>query len=112
MAADEAAAEHGVRLALHDEVEQVRVLLGAVLEVGVLDDDDVARRLRDPPPHRRALAPVPLLQEELEAALARPAPATISRLPSVEASSTAMSSMRSGTASTRSMISSTVARSL
>ena len=62
--ADEAAAEDRVGLALDDQVEQVRVLLGAVLEVGVLDDDDVARRLGDPPPHGRALALVPLLQED------------------------------------------------
>jgi hypothetical protein len=67
--ADEAAAVDGVGLPFDDEVEQVRVLLGAVFEVRVLDDDDVARRLPDPPPHGRALAAVLLLQDVLESAL-------------------------------------------
>ena len=69
MPADEAAAVDGVGLALDDQVEQLRVFLGAVFEVRVLHQDDVARRLPDPPPHRRAFAAVPLLHEVLESAL-------------------------------------------
>ena len=57
-------------LPLHDQVEELGILLRAVLEVGVLDHDHVARRLGDSPPHRRALAPVLLLQQQLEAARA------------------------------------------
>ncbi len=68
MAADEAAAEDGVRLALDDEVEQLRVLLGAVLEVGVLDDDDVAHGRGDAAAHGGPLPAVPFLDEVREAA--------------------------------------------
>ena len=50
---------------------QLGVLLGAVLEVGVLHHDHVTGGLGDSPAHGRALAAVLVLQQQLEAALAR-----------------------------------------
>ena len=55
--------------ALADELDELRVLLGRVLEVGVLDDDDLAGHLGEPAPQRRALALVPLLEDQPEAVL-------------------------------------------
>jgi hypothetical protein len=73
VAAQEAAAEDGVGLALHDEVDELRELLGAVLQVGVLHHDDVAPGLGDPAAHRRALAAVAVLEQHPEAVLLREA---------------------------------------
>ncbi len=56
--AEEAGAEHGVGLVLQDRLEQPRQLGRVVLQVGVLDDDHVARGRRDPAPDAGALAPV------------------------------------------------------
>ena len=41
--AEEAGAEDGVRLAFDERIEEHRPVVGVVLEVGVLHDDDIAR---------------------------------------------------------------------
>jgi hypothetical protein len=81
-AADEAAAEDRVGAAVEDGLEQRGQIGRVVFEIGVLDDDDVARGRLD------------------------------ARVPSVEASSTQTSSRSSGTARTRAIDASTVGASL
>jgi len=58
-----------VGAALADEFDQFGVLLGRVLEVGVLDDDDLAGHLGKPATQRRTLALVLLLEDQPEAVL-------------------------------------------
>ena len=66
MPAEEARPEDHVRPPLADERDQLRVLLRRVLEVGVLDDHQVARHRREPGPQRGALALVPLVEQQPE----------------------------------------------
>ena len=84
------------------------ILLRRVLEIGVLDDDQIAGHLGEPAAERRPLAPVLRLQDQLEPALLLQPRQDVPR-PSFDPSSTTMSSMRTGTASTRRTISSIVA---
>ena len=50
-----AAAEREVDLTAHDRLDQLRVVVHRVLEVGVLDQDDVAGRVLEPLAHGGAL---------------------------------------------------------
>ena len=56
--ADETRPVHDVRLPLHDRLQQLEVLGGIVLEVGVLNDNHVAGGVLKP---RRSAAPLPWL---------------------------------------------------
>ena len=58
MTAEEARAVDDVRASLADELDEDGKFLGRVLEIGVLDDDQVAGHLLEAPPQRRALAAV------------------------------------------------------
>ena len=70
VAPEEPRAVDDVRLALADELDQLRILFRRVLEVGVLDDHQVAGDRGEPAPQRRALAGVGLAQQrEAELAL-------------------------------------------
>ena len=69
-AAEEAGSVHDVGLAGEDGPEEDRVFLRVVLEVGVLDDDEIAGRGAHPGPDRRALPQVARLQEDADAVLA------------------------------------------
>ena len=71
-AAAQAGAEDGVGLAGQQRVDQRRDVRRRVLEVGVLDQQDVAAGLVDPAPDRRALAAVARLREHLDLRRARP----------------------------------------
>ena len=51
-----------IGLAPDDRLDQARVVLGVVLEIGVLDDHDLAARLRQRGADRRPLAAVPLVE--------------------------------------------------
>ena len=62
--AGEPGAEDRVGPPVHDRPDQPRVLLGVVLEVRVLDEQDVAPGLGKAPADRGALALVPLLVED------------------------------------------------
>ena len=53
-----------------NELDERRILLGRILEIGVLNEHDVAGHLREPGAQRRALAAVLRLQDQREAALA------------------------------------------
>ena len=53
--ADEAAAEHDVGLVFDDRLDQLRVFAGIVFQVGVLNHDHVAARVREAGLERRAL---------------------------------------------------------
>ena len=86
-----------------------RKLLGRILEVRVLDDDEIAAdRART---RVRSAAPLPRFSGCSRSVnpSSRWSRVRMSRVPSVEQSSTTMSWVRSGTASTRRMISSIVA---
>src|SRR4051812_2706513 len=63
-AAEEAAAEDDVGMTVDDRLEQPRVVGGVVLEVGVLDEDDVAGRRREPGTQRGALPAVLRLEHD------------------------------------------------
>ena len=90
-AAVKSVAEHHVRLALEDGLEQDRVVARVVLEVGVLDDDDVPARLGQTRADRRALAAVDGVPDEAEALGARRTSfSTMAAVSSFEASSTTM----------------------
>ena len=110
MAAEEARAVDDVGLALADELDELRIFLRRVLEIGVLNDHEVAGDGGEAAPQRRALAPFGWRSSVKPSS--RCSSSRISPVPSVDPSSTTMSSMRSGTASTRRMISSIVVRSL
>ena len=111
--AEKARAVDDVGVAVEDRLQQQRVLARVVLEVRVLDDDDVAGRFAKPARHRRALAAILRLKEHADAVAAVEL-AMMSRVPSVDPSSTMMISLSTGrsTASTRATISRMVARSL
>ena len=66
MPAEEARAVDDVGAALADQLDELRKLLRRVLEVGVLDDDEVAGDLLEAAPQRRALAAVLRLEDQLE----------------------------------------------
>ena len=78
-AAAQAGAEDGVGLAGQQRVDQRGDVRGRVLEVGVLDQQDVAAGLRDPAPHRGALAAVLRLREDLDLAVALGEPGELER---------------------------------
>ena len=82
-----------------------------VLDVGVLDDGDVAVDVRDRRADRRALAPVLLADDDDVSRLAA-TPRRSRAVPSVEPSSTTMICLSSGSASTRSSTARIVAASL
>jgi hypothetical protein len=63
-ATDEARAEDHVGLALKDRLQEHRVLPRVVLEVGVLDEDDVAGGRGEPRAQRGALALVPFVEDD------------------------------------------------
>ena len=111
MPAEEARAVHDVGAALADQRGEVRQFFRRVLEIGILDGDQIARHFLEATPQRGALPAVPGLQDQLigRAAASR---WRMSRVPSVDPSSTMISSVRIGTARTRVTISSIVARSL
>src|SRR6059058_4387808 len=56
-----------VGVAVEDRLDEPRVLGGVVLQVGILDDRDVAAHVGDGGPHRGALALVVRLEDEHEA---------------------------------------------
>jgi hypothetical protein len=64
-AAVEAVAEHDVGLVLEDGLEQQGVVARIVLEVGVLDEDDVAGHVSQPGADGGALALVTLVDDQL-----------------------------------------------
>ena len=70
-AAREARAVDHVGVALEDGRDQARVLARVVLEIGVLDDGDVAGHVRDRRPHRGALALVALVPDQHQAEVGR-----------------------------------------
>ena len=84
-----------VGVVLEEGPHETRVVARVVLEIGVLEDDQVAGRLGDAAAHRRALALIVRLldQPDAAAALLGTNPRSISRVPSVEQSSTTMTSM-------------------
>ena len=112
MAAEKPRAVDDVGAALADELDQLGILLRRILEVGVLNDHEIAGDLREAAPQRRAFAGVLRLQQQLEAELALQPRRGCRACRRSNTSSTTMSSIRSGTASTRRMISSIVSRSL
>src|SRR5688572_23421305 len=65
--AEEAGSIDDVGLALEDGANQLRIFVGVVLEIGVLDDHHVAGRLADAAPHRRALALIVRLEQNADA---------------------------------------------
>ena len=62
-AAQEARAEDDVSPAVQERLQEFRIVLRVVLQVRVLDHDEVARRLGEPPAHRRPLAAIAILEE-------------------------------------------------
>ena len=58
MAPEKARAEHDVGVALADQLDELRILFRRVLEVGVLNDDEIAGDRRESAAQRRALAGV------------------------------------------------------
>ena len=65
----EARAEDDVGVAVEDRLDELRILVGVVFEVGVLDDDDVAARLGDAAADGR---PLPLVHRLEDVADLRP----------------------------------------
>src|SRR4051794_16944004 len=112
--AGEPRAVHDARLAAQHRRHELRPVLGVVLEVGVLDEDVVARRDLDPGAHCGALPAVVLVQDDADRAVAELAQHVA--VPSPLPSSTTMisRSMPSGssTARMRRSTSTTVLRSL
>ncbi len=88
MPAEESRAVDDVGAPFDDQLDELRELFRRVLEVGVLDDDDVAGDRGEPAPERRPLALIPLLQQQREAVLPLQCRSRCSRVPSVEQSST------------------------
>src|SRR5215467_112079 len=70
MASQESRSVDDVGVAATDELDEVGILLRRVLEVGILDDHDVAGHLVEARTQRRALALVRRLQHEREPQLA------------------------------------------
>ena len=104
--ADEPRAEDDVGLALDDRLDELGILRGVVLEVGVLDDDDLAGGMAEPGAERGPFALVLLVEDDRQVAVARRRSSRrISRVPSFEQSSTTMICLRIGTARTRRRIS-------
>jgi hypothetical protein len=66
VAAEEPRAVDDIGAALADQLDQLGKLLGRVLEIGVLDDDQVARDLLEAAPQRRSFAAVLGLENQLE----------------------------------------------
>ena len=66
-AAEKAGSVHDVGLARENGPEQDRVFLRVVLEVGVLDDDEIARRGAHAGPDGRPLPHVARLQQNADA---------------------------------------------
>jgi hypothetical protein len=64
----EAVSEHHVGLALEDGLEEHGIVARIVLEVGILDQDDVAARGGDASPHRCTLAAVRRVPEHAQVA--------------------------------------------
>ena len=64
--AEEARAVNDVGVAGEDRRDEVRILGGIVLEIGVLDERDVALEVRDGGADRRALALVLRLEDRLQ----------------------------------------------
>ena len=113
VAVEGAHAEDGVRPALEQGRQQEREVGRVVLEVGVEDRGELALRVAERGEHGGALAGVALVVEDRDAR--RPlAPSSSSLVPSVEPSSTTISSalVGSGAASTSPMACSTVPTSL
>ena len=50
----------------HDRLDQLRVVLHGVLEIGVLDQDDAAGRVLEPLAHGGALPPRGVLEDEAD----------------------------------------------
>ena len=67
--ADEPRAVDDVGLALDDRLDELRVLRGVVLEVGVLDDDDLAGGVAEPGAQGRPLALVLLVEDDRQVGL-------------------------------------------
>ena len=62
--AEKARSEHRIGPPVQNRLQERRIVRRVVLQVGVLDDDDVALRLREAGPQRRALALVALVVED------------------------------------------------
>ena len=93
--AEEARAEDGVGLAVEDRLEQRRPVRGIVLEIGVLDDHDVAGARGERRADGRALPAFSGWQISRSMRPCGEQLSRISRVPSVEQSSTQMISFRS-----------------
>ena len=104
--ADEPRAEDDVGLVLDDRLDELGILLRVVLEVGILDDDDVAGGVSEAGAQGGPLALVAVVEDDLQVAVAACSSSRrISRVPSVEQSSTTMICFLIGTARTRRRIS-------
>ena len=88
--ADEARAVDDVGLALDDRLDELGILRGVVFEVGVLDDDDLAGGVAEPGPQGRSLALVLVVEDDRQLGLVAGQLLRMSRVPSVEQSSTRM----------------------
>src|SRR3954465_8895574 len=71
MAAEKPRAVHHVGASLTDERNQLRKLLRRVLEIGVLNDDEIAGRFLKTAPEGRPLSPGRWLKDQLERQLLR-----------------------------------------
>src|ERR1035438_9177820 len=65
-AAHEAGAKNYIRLALSQRLQYLRVFRWIVLEIGVLNNDEIAGCLLDAATQSRALTHVPRLQEDAQ----------------------------------------------
>src|SRR5262249_49795470 len=68
--ADEPRAVDDVRVVLDDRLDELGILGRVVLEVGVLDDDDLAGGLAEPGAQRGALSLVAVVEDYLQVAVA------------------------------------------
>ena len=102
LAARESRAIDHVGQAVDDRLDQLRVLLRIVFEVGVLDDDYVASRFGEPSAQRGALPLIDGMEERPDVRTERGC-LRRSAVPSVEQSSTTMISFVTGERWTRSI---------
>ena len=96
--ADEPRAEDDVGLALDDRLDELGILRRVVLEVGVLDDDDLAGGVPEPGAQAAPLPWFSSWKTIVRSGCSAASSLEDSRVPSVEQSSTRMICLRIGTA--------------